>query len=536
MQGNGAIQAVTFGRWMGGSLRAFAAALGVCLIAGGAAAPAWAVTPPSATLDGCSGADGYRDSNFLDISFGTWLSDDPVSLHSSYRVSNSVTIANLAEGDRIVANVHAYGSVALITFSDSKSTVVASASGVQLIYTVSGLAAPGSLTITASDIMEDGSNSGRLTISCTSASASAPGALPPDPPSDSDNIQRVQDGLTPVVGQTSGAAIDGAVGGAIGNSFEDAFGGSPLSMGAGGASFFFDPAAMSGEGHALAFAPAAKAPGVDAVTALAYGGSGPSPAQGPATAALARPSSNWRLWGDLRWTGLDGGDGSQVNGTAGITYKLTPDMLAGVFGGFETFDYTASSLSGTLKGDGLTLGGYFARRFGEALRFDAMTAWTGLSYDATAGTASGSFDASRWLVSTGLTGRQTFGRFVVEPSGRVFALTEGQDAWTDSLAADHAARSYWTGRGSAGVKIAYPMQMADGLGITPSLGIYGDYGFGYDNATGGIAGVNGGSARFTGGLAFATAEGATASFDGEFGGVGGSRLFYSAKGRFNLPF
>jgi hypothetical protein len=47
--------------------------------------------------------------------------------------------------------------------------------------------------------------------------------------------------------------------------------------------------------------------------------------------------------------------GGQINAIAGLTRKLTPDLLVGVLGGYENFDYTSQTLNGRLKGDGWTV-------------------------------------------------------------------------------------------------------------------------------------------------------------------------------------
>ena len=96
--------------------------------------------------------------------------------------------------------------------------------------------------------------------------------------------------------------------------------------------------------------------------------------------------------------------GGQVNALAGVTRKVTPDFLVGIFGGYETFDYTSRTLNGTLKGDGWTIGGYLGWRFFPGLRFDASLARSGISYDGVSGIAAGNFSGQRWFASGGLTG------------------------------------------------------------------------------------------------------------------------------------
>jgi hypothetical protein len=109
--------------------------------------------------------------------------------------------------------------------------------------------------------------------------------------------------------------------------------------------------------------------------------------------------------------------------------------------GYENFKYDVASLAGTLKGNGETIGGYVARRFGN-LRFDAALGWSNVDYNATAGTAAGSFTGSRWLGSTGLTGDYKLDAYTIEPSAKVYVLWERQTAWTDSLGTAQDGRDF----------------------------------------------------------------------------------------------
>ena len=159
----------------------------------------------------------------------------------------------------------------------------------------------------------------------------------------------------------------------------------------------------------------------EAFAALGYAAVAKAPRQIPVFAP------QWRTWADVRGSGFEQSDsralkGTQINATGGITYKLRPDLVVGAFAGYENFNYDFASLAGNLKGNGGTIGGYAGWQITPTLRWKGMIGWTGLDYDASAATASGGFDGSRWLVSTGLTGSYRVAAFIVEPSVDVFAL------------------------------------------------------------------------------------------------------------------
>jgi hypothetical protein len=105
----------------------------------------------------------------------------------------------------------------------------------------------------------------------------------------------------------------------------------------------------------------------------------------------------------------------------------------------------------------------------------------------------------------GLTGTYPWQKFVLEPSARVFALWEHENAYTDSLGTFQPARSFETGRASAGVKAIYPFAWTSSVALSPYAGLYADYYFSRDDAqTAGLTTVpllQGWSERLTGGVA-----------------------------------
>src|SRR4029077_11153652 len=83
----------------------------------------------------------------------------------------------------------------------------------------------------------------------------------------------------------------------------------------------------------------------------------------------------------------------------------------------------------------------------------------------------------RWRVSSGLTGNYQAYGFDIEPSAKVYALWEHENAYTDSLGTRQDDRNFATGRASGGVKLAYPFAWTDTIALAPYGGLYGDYYF-----------------------------------------------------------
>jgi hypothetical protein len=270
---------------------------------------------------------------------------------------------------------------------------------------------------------------------------------------------------------------------------------------------------------------------------------GPWPSAQPA-------GSDWKVWADISTRGVieglessdsDALSGMQVNGLVGLSHKLTPDLLVGVLGGYEAFDYRSVDLDATLEGSGWTVGGYVGGR-ADRLRYFAAAGYTGLGYDGTAGLASGSFDAQRLIISGGLSGSFDALGMTVEPALSIFGLWEHQDAYTDSLGVDQSEREFSSGRISAGVKLMHEFGIDSGISVLPYAGLYADYTAGNDDAEladlglgdGGIAG-DGLTGRLIGGFDLTMKGGASLHFGGEIGGLGGDLQTWSIKAGMKAP-
>ncbi len=330
---------------------------------------------------------------------------------------------------------------------------------------------------------------------------------------------------TATVSTISGQVITGQVADAIGDAFST--GAAPITPGPNGMHFNFAAEPQRD---------AATQEAQDAVNALAYAG-------GVYKAPPLAPSL-WSAWADVRGTGFDQNNAlsqeQQINVTGGIGYKLSPNLLVGVFTGYENFNFTMQSVAGKLTGDGGTVGGYAAWRFTDRWRLDGMLGWSDILYDGSAAGASGSFTGSRWLGSGGFTGNYNWDGFAHEPSVRIYTLWESDSAYNNSLGTAQAANSFSESRASTGDKISYPWQVSPALRIAPYGGLYADFRF--STNTGLPVGVpfvgieDGWSGRVTAGVSMNFANGATATFGGELGGLGSDYYIWSANARLNWRF
>lgn len=366
-------------------------------------------------------------------------------------------------------------------------------------------------------------------ITCTPAPTGAP--------TDSQNLRNLQLIGTQIVANQSGAAITGAVNGAIADAFSPT-GGAPITGGPNGftANFAAEPQPSEATKRTA-----------DAFAALGYA---KSPSYNtPYLKAPPRLMPEWSAWLDVRGSGFDRGlntnptdiHAQQINVTGGVGRKINPDFLVGIFSGYENARVTMNAINGKLNADGGTIGGYTAWRFAPNWRIDALGGWSGMNYNANAGTASGSFSGSRFIGAGGLTGTYKFAGMIFEPSSNVYVLTEREGSWTDSLGTLQAARTFTVGRVASGAKLAaVPYSFTGDIQVSPYIGFYGDWRFSTDNALPvavTLVGINNGwSGRAIGGFAFTSASGASIALGGEYGGIGAPYKIWTGTVRGSVPF
>ena len=437
---------------------------------------------------------------------------------SSVALASSANPSTFGQSVTFVATVTGSSPTGTVTFRDGATVLGTSPLGAgQATFTMSTLSV-GSHSITAA-YSGDANNA---------ASTSAALNQVVGVPADSAKLRALQIAATKLIAQGSGQAITGAVDSAIADGFAE--GGAPFTMSPSGMRFNF---AAETERMDDAFA----ALGYDKIVRKAP--------------VYVKPEKIWLPWLEIRGTGFDVDTtrngirtditGTQMNAIAGLTRKLTSDLLLGAFAGYETFNYTSETLNGRLKGDGWTVGGYLGWRLMPGLRFDATVARSGVSYDGTAGTAAATFPGTRWLASGGLTGTHKAAGFEIEPSLKAYALWEHESAYVDTLGTAQAERNFTTGRASGGVKVAYPLAWGAGWTVAPYAGLYADYYFSKDDAATTALllpaeVLHGWSARVTSGIAMKAQSGAMLSVGGELGGLGSDFTMWTLKGRASVPF
>ena len=469
---------------------------------GGGATPAFAIA--TATVSGVT----CSNKTYANLNIG-----DTVSVTLSLTPSGTTTTA--------LANIAGGTNVDVVSTVDLRAWTINVSQTVSFVLTVKPTSGTLYVAVTAD----------ANTYVVPACPAVSSGAVT----TDSQKIRSLQTSLTTTIATTSGQVISNAIDGGIADGFSN--GGTPTNFGPNGGFINFAAAPKSD---------------IESRTDEAFAALGYASADKKTpnfTKAPPRLEREWSAWADIRGTGWkvddtsgNGNDlkGSQLNLTAGFGRKLNSDTLVGVLAGYENFKYDVASLDGSIKGDGESIGGYLARRFGGNLRFDAALAWTNVNYSASSGAASGSFKGSRWLVSTGVTGTYKYGAYLLEPSAKLYVLWERQTEWTDSLGTLQAARNFSAGRTALGGKVGRSFAASDRWTLTPYVGLYGDWRFQTDDAlptATPVANIGAGwSARVTSGIAAKTAGGCMVSLDGEYGGIGANYKIWTGNVRVAMPF
>jgi hypothetical protein len=374
------------------------------------------------------------------------------------------------------------------------------------------------------------------------------------------NLLKMVQGGSQLAAQTSGNAVSGAVSAAVSEAFADTCSAlTPLDNGmrvnVNGLTDR-DPAcfddnnktrptsgfASERDGGADAYAARRRSRAEDAFAAFEK------------KAAFSSRPQDWRVWVDVRGTNWNSSGaatdirGEQVNVLTGITRRFTRNVVAGVYGGYESFKFTSDAITGRLKGDGGTIGSYVGWRIFDGVRFDAAFGYSQIGYSVSAAImpgmiANANLTGDRWLVTAGLTGDYVWRAFTFEPSARVYWLTEKEGAYTDNFGNVQASRSFTTGRASVGNKVIAPASTYGTFAIAPYAGFYGDYYFTSDDSNVVLAqnglpsyALQGMSGRAIAGLTGKTSGGAQLLVGGEYSGIGGNFRIWTYRARVGVPF
>ena len=229
--------------------------------------------------------------------------------------------------------------------------------------------------------------------------------------------------------------------------------------------------------------------------------------------------SPWRMWMAGRYTHASGSEtGNQFNGLFGTSYRLSDHSTLGLFGGYEGFNYTDAAPA-QFSGNGYTIGGFAAGSFSERLKLDARAYTTFLNYNIVSGGANGSTTATRFGSSVTASYDLLQGPTTLTSFLRGSGLFEWQSAYTDSLAAVHAAQNLSQGSLAPGLKLSHHAVLGNGDSFTPYAAAEANWIFG-NTTLAGFSGTQGISGKVSAGAQWSNAHGTTLGLNASYGGIG----------------
>ncbi len=159
------------------------------------------------------------------------------------------------------------------------------------------------------------------------------------------------------------------------------------------------------------------------------------------------------VWVSGSWTNTEDentdtkADGDIYTGTAGVDFRVAPNVVIGISGGYESVDIDTeynddptTGADGNLDGDGWTVAPYVGVKLSPNASADLTAGYSDLQYDTlrydpnvTGQAIRGSTDAERYFVSAGVNGKHNLqGNWNLKGRGSVFYASEDKDAFTET--------------------------------------------------------------------------------------------------------
>lgn len=181
-----------------------------------------------------------------------------------------------------------------------------------------------------------------------------------------------------------------------------------------------------------------------------------------------------RYWNDVGQQDRDGALGILYGG---IDHILSDRILIGFLAQVDWLDETTGATGSAIEGVGWMAGPYATFRLTEAVYLDVRGAWGQSFNDQTVGTATGSFETTRWVVAAQLSGDWRYEEWRVTPVASLRYGRESADSYTLSNATRIGSSSAVSGSLSLGPEIGYTYLSDNGTRIEPFVGLFGIWDF-----------------------------------------------------------
>ncbi len=194
----------------------------------------------------------------------------------------------------------------------------------------------------------------------------------------------------------------------------------------------------------------------------------------------------WDLWTEAHYTWFNdsgGRRGDYAIGYAGLDCQIHASMIVGFLGQVDWMDDKIGIANTSTDGIGWMIGPYATMRLTPDLFLDLRGAWGRSDNDIEIGAANGNFDTNRWLVSGRLTGNFILKDFRITPEVSVAYIEENQRSYTLSNGLSVGKQTVGLGRLKFGPEIARRFLTSSGTVVEPHAALRGLWDFAATDVT-----------------------------------------------------
>ncbi len=253
----------------------------------------------------------------------------------------------------------------------------------------------------------------------------------------------------------------------------------------------------------------------------------------PAGSHPARPNP-FDVWVEgkmttYRDTGFDGNqDGRFSLVSVGADYVLSPNVLIGLMGQFDSMDQLKTGPGTHTSGSGWMIGPYATLRLTDSLFLQTRGAWGKSSNQVSPYlTYTDNFETDRWLLAATLHGRMGYGNWSVRPTASFSYMVEDAKSYADHFGVTIPELKSRLGQAKIGPDIGYSFHLGDSAIVEPHVSLQMIWDFandataaGYSTITPDPAASAGGRGKADFGLHVIGASGMVIDATGSYDGIG----------------
>jgi outer membrane autotransporter protein len=246
-------------------------------------------------------------------------------------------------------------------------------------------------------------------------------------------------------------------------------------------------------------------------------------------------SNPFDVWVDAKYASFNDNRGqADLSGHFGIIsigadYVLGPNLLVGTLVQFDSMQQRSDSVGTDIRGTGWMAGPYATLRLSQNVFWQMRGAWGRSSNEVSPFLSYiDSFDSTRWLAASTLSGRWQHGPWSIRPSASVSYMEDVSESYADTFGLDIPSVKSRLGQAKLGPEIGYRIDLGRTV-IEPHAGVQLIYNFANETTAAGMgglgedaAGPDGVRGRAAVGVRAKTSDGFSLDVSGSYDGIGAS--------------